>query len=120
MIIIKHIYSRDLLVDGRIVSLWSLPKQANIYLNIRVTIGFDENSFEEVFDSAIITGSLVQKCAGAETDPYNGKVFTYPEFDPNFIKEDIYSKINACNMLDFSDSISELAKMMQWDFEGMQ
>ena len=108
------------MASEKIVSLWSLPRQADVYLNIRVTLGFDENDFEEVFDSAIITGKMIKKYENQNSDPYNGKVFTYPEFDPAIIKEDIYKKINSCNMLDSRDSICELSKIMQWDFEGMQ
>lgn len=120
MIVIKHIYSRDLLVEGKILDLWDLPIQSNIYINIRVTIGFEENNFEEVFDSAIITGSLVKKLIDDSTIvPYGGKVFKYKEFAPVLIKSDIHQKIFSCDRMDFRESIHELSKIMEWDFEGM-
>ncbi|MER9614275.1 Imm8 family immunity protein [Mesorhizobium sp. M0207] len=120
MIVIKHIYSRDLLVDGKIFDLWDLPKQSSVSINIRVTIGFSENEFEEVFDSAIITGSAAEKFAeNPSSIPYGGKVFKYDEFDPAFVKADLHKKIYGCNREDFRESISELSKIMEWDFEGM-
>lgn len=120
MIVIRHIYSRDLLVEGKILDLWDLPSQSNIHVNIRVTIGFEENNFEEVFDSAIITGSLVKELIDdSAIAPYGGKVFKYKEFEPVSIKSDIYRKIFSRDRIDFRDSISELSKIMEWDFEGM-
>ena len=120
MIVIKHIYSRDLLVEGKILDLWDLPSQSIVYMNIRVTIGFQETCFEEVFDSAIITGSLVKKLIDdSAIVPYGGKVFKYHEFEPVFIKSDIHQKIFSCDRMDFRESISELSKIMEWDFEGM-
>ncbi|MES0092520.1 Imm8 family immunity protein [Mesorhizobium sp. M0030] len=119
MIIIKHIYSRNLLIDGKIVDIWDLPKQSSVNLNIRVTIGFEENEFEEVFDTAIITGNILKRLTERADLPYGGKIFKYEEFDPAPIKDDVYKKINDCNRGDFRDSILELSKIMEWDFEGM-
>ena len=120
MIIIKHIYSRDLLIKGKILDLWDLPKQSSIFINIRVTIGFTENEFEEVFDSAIVTGNLVEKLVdSSKVSPYGGKLFKYDEFDPNSVKSDIHQRIYNCDRANFRESISELSKIMEWDFEGM-